>query len=140
MAGGVKWLPRAPRWQRPGHQTKRSRRERKDEGSVWDSFDIPIDFDGLAVVIVVIGLLVVAWFWLLPVAILVADIIFLVAVATFSVAMRVLRRRPWMIEATSKDTTVTWPVIGIGPTRRAIADISSQIESGLPLNSAQTFD
>jgi hypothetical protein len=95
------------------------RRRRRDKDSWLDPFDgIPgADVDDLVFgVLVVVGLVLVvglAWWVVLPLLLLVLDALIIALLLVAGVAVRVLLRRPWSVEATpSEGEPLTRSVVG----------------------------
>jgi hypothetical protein len=136
---GIRWLPRRPRWLGWGTRSRRERwaRERGDGSSWLDDLALPLEFadDSLAglVAVVALALLVfVIWFAVIPIAVLVLDVLFVVVLAVGGVAARLLFGRPWIVEAVSEGERVHWPVVGFGASRRAVRDAAEALAAGRP--------
>jgi hypothetical protein len=162
-------LPRPPRWKGP-QPRRRNGREREDRGGSWglESLDgmsglgeIGDALGGVGAAIVaillVIALLTFAWLVLFPALFFLADLLVLVLIAAGGVAVRVLFRRPWKIEATAPAVvepvevdlerdfwagpaepvtpppeTRTWGVVGLRASADAVDAVADAIQRGTP--------
>lgn len=78
-------------------------------------------------------LAVVLWFTVLPLAVLVLDVLFLLVVSAGGIASRVLLRRPWIVDAASGGPAQEWRVVGYRNARRLVRRVARSIENGEPL-------
>jgi hypothetical protein len=81
--------------------------------------------------------LVLAWFFVFPVLILVVDLLLFVIIAIGGVAVRVLFRRPFKVEARAVDPppeTHTFGVVGIRASGQAVDTVADAIQRGMPAN------
>ena len=97
------------------------------------------DVDGPAalVVIILIAIIVIlGWMFLVPAMILLVDLLFILVVAGFGVAARVLFKRPWKVVAESDDSPAERfeiPVVGYRAAGAKVDEIVYQIqETGTP--------
>lgn len=133
---GIRWLPRRPRWVGWGPGRRRRQRSKYKEGSWVDGLDgldiFSADFgDDPRVIPVIIGMAIVvflAWFILLPIAILALDLLFLLLLAAATVAASVFFRRPWIVEAATADERRHWPVVGWAASKRKVAEVAYGLE------------
>ena len=128
---GIRWLPRKPRWIGWGPR----RKKRKDRDWGWldavDPFSALDAADGpgsLAAIVAVAALVFLFWFFVLPVAILALDLLFVVLLAAVSVAARVLFRRPWIVEASTTGEQHQRPVVGYRASREMVDDTARSIQ------------
>lgn len=131
---GIRWLPRRPRWLGWGFRRRRRRSAPDSAGNRFWLTELPDVGDGLtalAVVIVVVAALAIAWFLVLPIVLLVVDVLVVAFLAAGAVCLRVLFRRPWTIEATTVDTDLRWGVVGYRAARRAVAESADMVQRGL---------
>jgi len=131
---GIRWLPRRPTWLGWGPGRTRKRGEPSDlefldlaGGCMPD--DIPL-LAGTAAVIVV---LILIWFAVLPVAVFALDLLFVLLLAAGGIAMRVLFRRPWTVEASTAGEARRWPVVGLRSSRAMVGEVSWAIRNGRKL-------
>src|SRR5262245_41866534 len=135
---GRRWLPkRSVRWQ--GRRLPRRRRtsddrRRRNSALDWlDGFDF-VDADnplaGLLFVVGVVAAVAVLWFFVVPLLLVLFDAAVLVVLAAGGVAARVVLRRPWDVEAVGPSTRLTWPVVGWGRSRRAMAAVAERLARG----------
>jgi hypothetical protein len=113
-----------------GEAKKKRRRSRTswlDGFEVLDVFDDP---GPTLVIIAVVGVALLAWFFVLPLAILLLDLVFVLLLAVAGVAVRVLFRRPWIVEAVSGDARLQWPVVGWRASRRSVAEVTQALQLG----------
>jgi len=136
---GIRWLPRHPRWRGLGFGRSRSPRpEGERESAWWEFLDIPdVGGDSLTVWLIVIGVLlavVLAWVFVFPVLFFLLDLLVLVVIAVVAFALRVLFRRPWIVQATSGDETLTWPVVGWRASQQRVDEVAARIQRGRSLD------
>jgi hypothetical protein len=128
------WMPRRPRWR------EREQEPRKvDAGDVLDVAGTGFDMMGaiddtpaLLVPVLITVAAVLAWIFLLPALIFLADVVFLLVVAAVGVALRVLFRRPWKVVAESDDEPVErfeFPVVGFRASGAEVATIEQRIRT-----------
>lgn len=131
---GIRWLPRRPKW--VGWGFGRARRAKSSEW--WHVLDIPDGGgDSLPIVLIVVGAIIVlalAWLVVFPVLIFLVDLLLVVLIAAGAVAVRMLFRRPWIVQAVSGDATKEWPVVGWRASSQRAVAIAHRIEQGLPLD------
>lgn len=132
-----RWLPRrGVRWRRLfSGRRGRPARSRSERTSWWDWIDIPwVDgFDSITVVVAVLvltGLIVLAWFVLLPLLLVLLDLMAIVFLIVVGAIGRLLFRRPWEIEAASREERIGWRVAGWRRSGRVLAAVASQLEQG----------
>jgi hypothetical protein len=129
---GIRWLPRRPKWigWGPGRNRKRKREPR--DPSWFDGLDLPIpdEFPGFLIVLAVIVVLLLAWFFVLPIAVFALDLLLLLLLAAAGVAARVFFRRPWIVEATTEGEVRRWPVVGFRSSREMVAEVSWALQNG----------
>jgi hypothetical protein len=128
---GIRWLPRKPVWL--GWGLRRKKRGDREWG--WlDGLDPlgGLDFgDGPAVLLAIVAIaaaVFLLWFFVLPVAILALDLLFLLLLAALSVAARVLFRRPWIVEATTAGEQHQRPVVGSRASREMVENTARSIQ------------
>jgi hypothetical protein len=88
----------------------------------------------IATVVLVVLLL---WFVVFPLLFLAADVLIVVVLAAAGVAIRVLLRRPWIVEAVSDDDPTQrheWPVVGWRASGQAATGIAEAIDLGHPVD------
>ncbi len=134
---GIRWLPRRPKWR--GWGFSRNRRDRGSGGSAWwNVLDIPdVGGDSITLWLIVIGVLlavVLAWVFVFPVLFFLLDLLVLVLIAAVAIALRVLFRRPWIVQARSGDDELTWPVVGWRASLRRVDAVAARLQRGLPLD------
>ena len=69
-----------------------------------------------------------SWFFVLPIAILAVDLLFVLLLAAVSIATRVLFRRPWIVEATTPGEQHQRPVVGYRASKEMVDDTARTIE------------
>jgi hypothetical protein len=128
---GIRWLPRKPVWLGWGPRGKK--REEREWG--WLDALNPLDAlsfgDGPSVLLAIVAIAAVVfmlWFFVLPVAILALDLLFLVLLAAVSVAARVFFRRPWIVEATTPGEQHQRPVVGYRASREMVENTARSIQ------------
>ena len=123
----VKWRPRWPWRRRQTHQAP------AEKDSQWESWDLLELLDPEAILV---GLLALAWLFLifvvLPGLFLLLQMLIFVVVAGFTIFMRVLLRRPWIVEAIRVDgkDRKEWAVVGWWRSRLVIAEVAQGISLG----------
>ena len=136
-AVGVRWLPRRPKWFGWGFRARRKGRD-SDGSEWWHILDIPdVAGDSLTVFLIIVGVfiaIVLAWVFVFPVLFFLLDLLVLVVIAIVAVALRVLFRRPWIVQATSGDETLTWPVVGWRASQQRVDAVTARLQRGLPLD------
>lgn len=127
---GVRWLPRPPRW--AGWGPGRNREREQHDLSWLDGAEIliPDEFPVLAAIGTVVVGLILAWFFVLPIAIFALDLLFLLLVTTGTIAARVLFRRPWIVEATTENEERHWPVVGFRSSRKMVGEVVWSLQQG----------
>jgi len=139
-------LPRPPRWKGrplPKHgkreRTKRSARNWADAADGLDVVgNIGEGLGGVAAVLVAIVFVVVliafAWFVLFPVLFLLLDLVLILLIAGGGVALRLLFRRPWKIEAKTEDPleSHSWGVVGLRASADAVHSVADALARGVP--------
>jgi hypothetical protein len=95
--------------------------------------DVP-DLEGVLIVLVVLIVSVVAWFFVFPVLFFLLDLVLVVLLAAGAIALRVLFRRPWIVQAVSDDDALTWPVVGWRKSLARVDAVAAHLERGLPLD------
>jgi hypothetical protein len=63
----------------------------------------------------------------------VLDLLFLLLIAAAAVAMRVLFRRPWIVEAATDGDTRHWPVVGFRSSKAMVGEVSWALQNGRAL-------
>jgi hypothetical protein len=100
--------------------------------------DIPDVFgDSLTGWLIVVGFIIaffLAWFFVFPVLFLLLDLLLVLVLAAGAVGMRVLFRRPWIVQAVSEDETLEWPVVGWRASRDFARAMAVRLERGLPVD------
>lgn len=139
----LRWLPWSPRWR--GFKRSRNQQEREakptEGGSRWDWLELAdplVMFDEgcLPVVGIALGIALVAGSFLLvvPFFVFVVEILIVILAVVVGVVVRVVFRRPWLIDAVSKDgaeSELVWAVVGYRRSREVIDEIARQIEVGV---------
>jgi hypothetical protein len=140
-------LPRRPRWKgrrsgEPGEKRSKSARA----GDWWQTFDSISSLGDLgelggvgaaiAAIALVALLFVFAWFVLFPALFLLLDLIIILLIAAGGVAVRVLFRRPWKIEARTEGPHEShhWGVVGLRASADAVHTVADAIAAGMPPN------
>jgi hypothetical protein len=140
------WLHRAPRPLRRRVLRRKRQPKRDNEGdfdpAVGVEFSVtaldagsqvPALFIVAGVVAVVVAVGALAWFFILPALVFLADVLFLVVTAAIAVAIRVLFRRPWDVIAETTDrppARLEFPVAGYGASGRKVAELVYDIQTG----------
>jgi hypothetical protein len=139
---GNRWVVRrrwTPRWTRVDvgkrfrkfHRRERSR-PKDGPSRWWDFLDIPVDFDGIVVVLAIVAILLLLWFAVIPLLLIVIDVILVVLLFIVGLLARVFLRRPWIIVATRDDgAEVQREVVGWRASRDEIAALRHEIELGI---------
>lgn len=139
----VRWLPWAPRWRGP-----RPKGKKKEPGDTrwydWIDLAEPIAwFDeglaGFVTAIVFVVLLVMAVLFLLPAFILLVEILIVVLVVVAAVLIRVLFRRPWIVDAFPVDDPsahLVWKVVGTGRAKETVDIVAQQLAAGIEVPQA----
>jgi cobalamin biosynthesis protein CobD/CbiB len=140
---GNRWVVRrrwTPRWarvdvgkrfrkfHRRGTKAPKQRRKRW-----WDNIDgdIPLDFDGIVVVLALIVALLILWFAVIPLLLVLFDVLIVIVLFLVGLATRVLLRRPWTVVATRHDgAEIQREVVGWRASRDEIAALRHEIERG----------
>jgi hypothetical protein len=81
-------------------------------------------------VVVLIGL---AWFLIFPVALFLVDVVIFVLIAVGGIAVRLLFRRPWKIQARTEDPVTeshSWGVVGMRASADAVDAVARVIAQG----------
>jgi hypothetical protein len=89
----------------------------------------------LLIALVVVVVLFLAWLVILPVAILLLDIAFLMLIAVAGIATRMLFKRPWIIEATTSGEHHRCAIVGWRASQRAVDQIARALERGHSIES-----
>ena len=132
---GIRWLPRRPKWL--GWGFERRRRRHDDASDWWGVLDIPDFGDSLGWFLVIVAVLIVVallWFLVFPVLFFLVDLLLLVLVAAGAIALRVLFRRPWIVQAVSSDEVLTWAVVGWRKSNERVDAVAARLQRGLPLD------
>jgi hypothetical protein len=132
-------LPRPPRFEG-------WRRKKKDPGPARDwgdglqGADVVDVASGLSEgpAAVLAGILFVvlfglAWFLIFPVALFLVDVVIFLLIAAGGIAVRVLFRRPWKIQARTGDPTTeshSWGVVGLRASAEAVDAVARVIAQG----------
>lgn len=144
----LRWLPWSPRWR--GLRLSRQERQRDtqptestestESSSRWDWLDLADPFvmfdEGcLPVFGIALGIALVAGaiLFVVPIFIFVAEITIVILAVVIGVVLRVVFRRPWLIDAVSSGgapTELVWAVVGYRRSREAIDEIARQLEAG----------
>jgi hypothetical protein len=130
---GVRWLPRRPTWLGwgPGRNP-----DRKSDWSLLDGADVgcvPDEIPVLGAIVAVVLIVLLLWFIVLPLAVFVLDLLFLLLVAAAAIAMRVLFRRPWIVEAATDGEARHWPVVGFRSSKAMVGEVSWALQNGRAL-------
>ena len=128
---GVRWLPRRPKWFGWGFGWKRRKR---GNASDWAEGFGGLDGEGGIIILLVLVAVIFAWFFVFPVLVFLLDLLLLVLIALGAIAFRVLFRRPWIVEATSGDDELTWPVVGWHASLERVDHVAARLQRGLPLD------
>ena len=82
---------------------------------------------GIIVIVAVLVLVLVA----LPLVLAVVDLFIVIVLALLGVVGRVVLRRPWIVQARSREgTVVEWPVVGWRASGARVEEVARQLESG----------
>jgi hypothetical protein len=139
---GNRWVVRrrwTPRWTRVdvGKRFRKFHRRgteapKQRSSRWWDFIDIPVDFDGIVVVLAIVALVLLLWFAVIPLLLIVVDVLVVVVVFLAGLLARLFLRRPWTIVATRIDgVEITRQAIGWRASRDAITTLRHEIELGL---------
>lgn len=132
----MRWLPWAPRWRGP-------RRQHRDRDDVrwYDWLDLGEPFawfdeglGGFVTAIVLVVLLVMAALFVLPAFIFLVEVVIIALVVAAGIALRVLLRRPWLVDAylvEDQQTHFTWKVVGLGRSKDAVDVVGQQLAAGV---------
>jgi hypothetical protein len=105
-------------------------------GSVGDLGDaLPAVAAAALAIALVIAVLTFAWFVVFPVLLLLGDLLLILLIAAGGVAVRVLFRRPWKIEARRVEPpqeTHTWGVVGVRASSEAVKTVAYALSRGTP--------
>lgn len=136
----VRWLPWSPRWRgvTPGRKKKDERDPRWYD---WLDWGDPLAFfdDGLGgfvTALTVVVLIVVAILFVLPAFLFVVELVIVALVVILGVMLRVLFRRPWLIDAfpvQDRARHLTWKVVGLAESKRAVEQIARQLAAGVEI-------
>jgi fatty acid desaturase len=141
---GNRWVVRrhwTPRWAKVdvGKRFRKVRRRRtkapKQRRKRWwhnIDGDIPLDFDGIVVVLAIIVALLMLWFLVIPLLLILFDVLIVIVLFVVGLTTRVLFRRPWIIVATRDDgAEVQREVVGWRASCDEIAALRHEIELGI---------
>jgi hypothetical protein len=131
-----RWLPRPPRWSGWGFRKRRERADERDRDGGWlDAVpDAGCDLgDELAVGLILLVLTLLAWFVVFPLVALLFDVLFVLLIASAGIALRVVARRPWVVEVEHRSEQHEWLVVGWRAGRRTIEHITRELERGMPI-------
>jgi hypothetical protein len=132
---GIRWLPRRPKWL--GWGFGRERHRRGDSSAWWYVLDVPDFGDELGWFFVILGVVIAVallWFVVFPVLVFILDLLLLVLLAAGAIALRVLFRRPWIVQAVSDDETLSWAVVGWRKSNERVNAVVARLKRGLPLD------
>jgi hypothetical protein len=104
-----------------------------DPFGIFDIFGGDNPLVALAAVLAVVALVVLAWFFLVPLLLALLDAVILIALALASVVGHVLLHRPWEIEASDPERTVAWKVVGWRRSGQVIESAARHLGEGRPL-------
>ncbi|MDQ6616243.1 MAG: hypothetical protein M3083_16265 [Actinomycetota bacterium] len=104
-----------------------------DPLGILDIFGGDNPFVAIVVVLAVIAIVVLAWFFLVPVLLALLDAVILIALALAGVIGHVLLHRPWEIEASARERAVTWKVVGWRRSGQVINSAARHLSDGRPL-------
>ena len=129
---GATWTVRR-RWipHRDGVGVRARLKRRTKRG--LDALDIPdfgIDLEGIAIVIALVALLVIALVFGWPILLLGIDLAWLLLVGIFGTIGRVLLRRPWRVEATTDAERYEWFAPGFRAAGHLRDDLANQFRHG----------
>ena len=140
---GNRWVVRrhwTPRWAKVdvGKRFRKVRRRRtkapKQRRKRWwhnIDGDIPLDFDGIVVVLAIIVALLLLWFLVIPLLLILFDVLIVIVLFLVGLTARVLLRRPWTVVATRHDgEEIQREVVGWRASRDAITTLRHEIEVG----------
>ena len=123
------------------------RRERPDSAGSWLDVLDGLDFVGnvgealggigvaIAVIAFVVLLFVFAYLVLFPVLFFLGDLLLILLIAAGGVAVRVLFRRPWKIEARTDGLLAeqhSWGVVGVRASAAGVESVAHMLERGEP--------
>ncbi|MDP9067951.1 MAG: hypothetical protein M3N53_06360 [Actinomycetota bacterium] len=131
----MRWLPWAPRWRGP--QRKREAGETRwsdwlDIGEPFAWFDDGLG--GFVTAIVLLVLLVIAALFILPVFVFIVELVIVALVVAVGIALRVVFRRPWLVDAyvvENPPTHFTWKVVGVARAKDAVDLVAQQLAAGV---------
>lgn len=127
---GRLWFHRMPR----RYKRKRFNENVLEFADIGGGIDHPVAFIAIIAVAVVV---ILGWMFLVPAMILLVDLLFLLVVAGFGIATRVLFRRPWKVVAETADAPaerIELPVVGYKAAGAKVDELVYQIqETGTPI-------
>jgi hypothetical protein len=101
--------------------------------SIERAIGIPLDFDGIVVVLAIIIVLLILWFAVIPLLLILFDILIVVVLFVVGLPARVFFRRPWIIVATRNDgAEIQREVVGWRASRDEMTALRHEIELGSP--------
>jgi hypothetical protein len=133
---GRRWTPRWTRVDVGKRFRKFHRRENKapkERGNRWwDFLDIPVDFDGIVVVLAIVAIFLLLWFAVIPLLLILFDVLIVIVLFLVGILARVFLRRPWIIVATRDDgAEIQREVVGWRASRDEITALRHEIELGI---------
>ena len=114
-------LPWTPRWRWPWPRPPRG--DTTSAGNIL----VPDEMIFAALLAIVVVVLFV-----LPLFILLVEVVFVAVLVIGAIALRLLFRQPWLVDAVADDGThMTWKVIGYNNSRRVVEQIGSLLSKGV---------
>lgn len=89
---------------------------------------------GFVTALVLIMLLVVAALFVLPVFVFLVEILIVALVLLIVIALRVVFRRPWLVDAVAVEEPtrrLTWKVVGASRAKKVVDAVAQQLSSGI---------
>ena len=127
-------------WRGPRTRKKKSPPDDFERGPRW--YDVPdigeaftmLDegLGGFVVALLAVSAIVIAILFVVPAFILLVEVLLVALVIVGAVAIRILFRQPWLVDAIAEDEThLTWKVNGYRASRRVVDEISGLLASGV---------
>lgn len=139
----VRMLPWSLQWRGPLRRSKERPSEESD-GEVragrwydWLDFSESLSFlddslGGFVMVIFGIVAVVIAILFVLPAFIFLAEVLIVALLVVGAIAIRVLFRRPWLVDAVADDgTRWSWKVVGYNRSRAVVDELAGLLQKGV---------
>ncbi len=132
---GVRW--RGPRIRRKEHAEETADGVRERRWYDWVDVGDPLvaldeGLGGFAVVLLVLTAIVIGVLFVLPAFILLVELLIVATLVLGAVAVRVLFRRPWLVDAVSDDgQRLTWKVVGYARSREVTHEFANLLGKGV---------